>query len=86
MRKSNVYQPTRDWANFALKLLLPNLGLFLILILLSPDSTAWLSSDVWQRSGMLMGIITAAAVTYFILLHLMGIKIKQLLRPMPASE
>jgi putative peptidoglycan lipid II flippase len=86
LRKIDVYQPTHGWASFALKLLLPNLGLFLILILLSPDSAIWLSCDVWQRSGMLMGIITAAAITYFILLHLMGIKIKQLLRPMPASE
>jgi putative peptidoglycan lipid II flippase len=86
LRKSKVYQPTPDWASFALKLLLPNLGLFLILILLSPDSTVWLTSDVWQRSSMLMGIITAAAITYFILLHLMGIKIKHLLRPMPTSE
>jgi putative peptidoglycan lipid II flippase len=83
LRKIDVYQPTPEWASFALKLLLPNLGLFLILILLSPDSAVWLSSDVWQRSGMLMGIITAAAITYFILLHLMGIKIKQLLRPQP---
>lgn len=86
LRKSKVYQPTPDWASFALKLLLPNLGLFLILILLSPDSTVWLTSDVWQRSSMLMGIITAAAITYFILLHLVGIKIKHLLRPMPTSE
>jgi len=33
-----------------------------------------------------MGIITTAAIVYFILLHLVGVKIKHLLKPIPTTE
>jgi len=86
LRKIDVYQPRPGWFNFALKLLLPNLGLLFILIWLSPDSATWLESDVWQRSGMLAGIIAGAATVYFILLYLVGIKVQHLLRPNTVSD
>jgi len=85
LRKIDVYRPSPGWVAFSLKLLLPNAGLLFILIWLSPNSTVWIDSDVWQRSGMLMGIITAAAIVYFVLLSLVGIKIRQLLRPLTPS-
>ena len=68
------------------KLMLPNIGLFSVLFFLSPDISTWLDSDVWNRGVMLMGIIITAAIVYFILLHMVGVKIKHLLRPIPTTE
>jgi putative peptidoglycan lipid II flippase len=81
LRKRLVYQPSTGWQRFILQLLIPNLGLLLVLFQLSPDSAEWLTSSALQRAGMLIGIISVAAISYFILLSIVGIKIKQLLRP-----
>ena len=86
LRKINVYEPNHGWANFMFKLMLPNIGLFSVLFFLSPDISTWLDSDVWNRGVMLMGIIITAAIVYFILLHMVGVKIKHLLRPIPTTE
>jgi putative peptidoglycan lipid II flippase len=85
LRKDGVYQPRGGWMRFALKLLLPNLGLVMTLYWLNPNLTQWLAASGWERSLMLLGIIAAAAAVYFVLLHLVGIRIRQLLKPMPAD-
>lgn len=82
LRKEGVYQPRAGWAKFTLKLLLPNLGLMLMLFWLSPSSADWLASSGWERSRLLLGLIAAAAAVYFALLHLVGIRLRQLLKPM----
>ena len=86
LRKINVYEPNNGWTNFMFKLMLPNIGLLSVLFFLSPNTSAWLNSDVWNRGVMLMGVITTAAIVYFILLHLVGVKIKHLLKPIPTTE
>lgn len=82
LRKDQVYLPCAGWGRFALKLLLPNLGLILMLFCLNLSSTDWLASSGPERSGQLLGMISAAAAIYFVLLHLVGIRIKELLKPM----
>jgi len=86
LRKINVYEPNNGWTNFMFKLMLPNIGLLSVLFFLSPDTSAWINSDVWNRGVMLISIITTAAIVYFILLHMVGVKIKHLLRPIPTTE
>jgi putative peptidoglycan lipid II flippase len=81
LRKEGVYQPRAGWGSFTLQLLVPNLGLILILFWLNPSHADWLAGSGWQRSGQLFGLITAAASVYFILLHLVGIRVRQLLKP-----
>jgi len=61
---------------------LPNLGLMLMLFWLSPSSADWLASSGWERSRLLLGLIAAAAAVYFALLHIVGIRLRQLLKPM----
>lgn len=81
LRRADVYVPRSGWGGFALKLLLPNLGLMLIIFWLNPDNFDWLADSGPERSGRLLGIIAAAAAAYFILLHIVGIRLKQLLKP-----
>ena len=81
LRKRGVYQPDVGWGKFLFKLLLPNGCLLLLLFWLTPDSVAWLDGTVWQRFGMLFGLIAAAMAIYFTLLAIVGIHIKALLKP-----
>jgi len=85
LRKEGVYQPRTGWMRFSLKLLLPNLGLLMTLYWLNPNLTQWLAASGWDRSLMLLGVIAAAAAVYFVLLRLVGIRIRQLLKPMPTD-
>ncbi len=81
LRKEKVYQPNPGWMTLWLKLLFANAGLLLILFFLTPDITIWQESAVWQRINMLLIVIGSAALAYFVLLHLLGIRIKQLFKP-----
>ncbi|PCJ32579.1 MAG: murein biosynthesis integral membrane protein MurJ [Gammaproteobacteria bacterium] len=81
LRKLDVYQPVAGWGKFTVKLLLPNLSLLLLLFYLTPNANAWVQGDLWYRILTLTGLITASMVLYFSLLALIGINIKQLLKP-----
>jgi len=81
LRKRAVYTPTRGWLKFTSKLLIANAGLVTILVWLTPDSSVWTNWDVWQRCGQLFGLIAGSACLYFVLLVLLGIKLKYLIKP-----
>ncbi len=80
LRKLGVYQPRAGWGKFMVQLLIPNVGLMLILYWLTPDIMAWINSTVWQRFTLLFGLIAAAMLVYFVMLAVVGIKIKSLLK------
>ncbi|MBL1321421.1 MAG: murein biosynthesis integral membrane protein MurJ [Methylophaga sp.] len=80
LRKLGVYQPRTGWRKFIIQLLIPNVALIGILFWLTPETIKWIDSGVWQRFIMLFGLIAAAMATYFILLSLVGIKVKSLLK------
>ena len=80
LRKLNVYRPRAGWGQFFIQLLIPNIGLIVILFMLTPEIIGWVNADVWQRFAMLSGTIVAAMITYFFLLSLVGIKVKTLLK------
>ena len=81
LRKQGVYQPISGWGSFMLKLVIANVGLMLALFWVSPGNTEWYDWTVWQRAGSLFTIIATAATTYFIVLFLAGINIKNLIQP-----
>ena len=80
LRKLGVYQPDVGWRKFFFQLVVANVSLLLVLLWLTPPSTAWLNWDVWQRFSHLLGLISAAAVIYFAVLALVGIKLTSLLK------
>jgi len=81
LRKTGVYQPDKGWRKFILKLLAPNVGLLLLLFLLTPTSSIWIDWSVWQRFGGLFGLVGGAMIVYFIILTLVGINVRTLLKP-----
>jgi putative peptidoglycan lipid II flippase len=80
LRKLGVYQPDRGWGVFFVKLVIANTSLILLLLWLTPASSAWVNEDVWQRFSSLFGLIIASALIYFASLALLGIKLKSLLK------
>ncbi len=86
LRKTDIYLPNPGWARFTLQLLLPNIALLSILWWLTPETAVWLASTAWQRASLLLGIIAAAVVVYFILLRLVGIQFRTLLKPIIHHE
>lgn len=80
LRKLEVYQPNNGWGNFFVKLITANISLLLILFWFTPAIATWTDWNVWFRFGNLLGLISAAAVVYFIVLALVGIKLKSLLK------
>lgn len=80
LRKLGVYLPESGWGKFFLQLLIANSGLLVILIFFTPSIALWTDWCVWSRFGNLLGLITGAALIYFALLALVGIKLKGLLK------
>ncbi len=79
--KRGVYSPDLGWLKFLLKLLIPNSLLLIGLWWFTPESSIWIEGSVWQRFIMLSSLIAGAIALYFAILPLVGIQIKQLLRP-----
>jgi peptidoglycan biosynthesis protein MviN/MurJ (putative lipid II flippase) len=60
--------------------------LLALLMLLTPITSEWLSWAARQRVTVLFGLILSAAVIYFAVLALVGVKIKNLLKPKEAVD
>ncbi len=80
LRKLGVYLPRAGWRRFIVQLIIPNIALIALLFWFTPETIEWVNSGVWQRFMMLFGLISVAMATYFILLSLVGIKVKSLLK------
>jgi putative peptidoglycan lipid II flippase len=79
--KLGVYQPAPGWGRFTLRILIPNALLIGFLLYFTPASVSWYEHSVWERFGTLITLIVAAMMVYFSTLHLSGIKLKTLIKP-----
>ena len=81
LRRRGVYSPNSGWLLLAGKLVVAN-GLMLALLLwLTPASAVWQEWTGWQRFGQLMMLIIGATLAYFAVLTLLGIRIREFIRP-----
>jgi len=86
LRKLGVYIPLAGWGWFIIKLLAANASLLALLMWLTPITSEWLSWLAWQRFSVLFGLIISAAIIYFAVLAIVGIKINTLLKPSEAVD
>ncbi len=86
LRKLGVYIPIAGWGRFIIKLLVANASLLALLVLLTPLTSDWLSWTAGHRFSVLFGLIIGAAVIYFAVLAIVGVKIKNLLKPNEAVD
>lgn len=86
LRKLGVYMPVPGWGRFMIKLIVANASVLILLMLLTPIVSDWLSWPARQRFSVLFGLIISSAVIYFAVLTILGVKIKTLLRPLEALD
>ena len=80
LRKANVYQPQPGWILFMFKLLLAVTTMALVLYAAAGASEVWLHYTAIQKLLHLSGLVLLGAATYFGVLWLLGIRIKDFMR------
>lgn len=80
LRKANVYQPQPGWVLFMFKLLLAVTTMALVLYVAAGASEVWLQYRAMQKLLHLAGLVLLGAATYFGVLWLLGIRIKDFMR------
>ncbi|HLD09625.1 MAG TPA: murein biosynthesis integral membrane protein MurJ, partial [Methylophilaceae bacterium] len=80
LRKANVYQPQPGWILFMFKLLLAVTTMALVLYAAAGASLVWLHYTAIQKLLHLSGLVLLGAATYFGVLWLLGIRIKDFMR------
>lgn len=75
-----VYQRSRGWLLFGLRILLANLVMLGLLAWLNESVEAWLAWDFWIRMGYLLMMCAAGAGTYLLVLLLTGFRIQDIRR------
>jgi putative peptidoglycan lipid II flippase len=80
LRKANVYQPQPGWMLFMFKLLLAVTTMALALYFAAGASEVWLHYAAMQKLLHLAGLVLLGAATYFAVLWLLGIRVKDFMR------
>lgn len=78
LSKAGVYRPQPGWRRFILQLSAANLAMLGILWGMMGDWQAWLAWSWQQRTGWLAVMICAGAATYFGVLHVGGLRWRQM--------
>ncbi len=76
LRKNHLYQSNTAWWPFGLRLLFANGCMLLLLLLFSPESTAWLQQTESQRVLTLLVWLILASGVYIISLFISGLRFK----------
>jgi putative peptidoglycan lipid II flippase len=74
LRREQAYVPSPGWSRLGLQVGLAALGMAVLLVTLAPPLDAWLAAARLVRVGWLAGLILAAALVYFTLLWLAGLR------------
>lgn len=75
LRKQGVYLPDRGWPGLWLKVVLASAGMAAVVLWGAPPLEEWHAVSVWMRAAWLGTWIAVGALTYFLLLILMGIRV-----------
>ena len=86
LRKRGIYQPLPGRLIFIGQLFIANLGLVIVLWLVTPSSLEWQIATAWSRVVQITTIILIAIVSYIALLRLLGIRLETLIKPETISS
>ena len=86
LRKRGIYQPLPGRLIFIGQLFIANLGLVIVLWLVTPSSLEWQIATAWSRIVQITTIILIAIVSYIALLRLLGIRLETLIKPETISS
>jgi putative peptidoglycan lipid II flippase len=80
LRQADVYQPLRGWGRYVLRLFTANTIMVFVLLYASKSVDDWSLLGVWERVGTLVVICVLGLITYFLLLLILGVRLKELKR------
>ena len=80
LRRHHIFQPQPGWTAFLVKVFVAVLGMAVVIYLLMGNESDWLRFTAARRLLNLFGLVLAAASTYFLLLYLMGIRLRQFMQ------
>lgn len=78
LRRDQVFQPQPGWAKFGGQLSAASVAMVGFIVWFSPNLDWWLSAALGQRGLMLLAIILPAAILYFLVLLVLGLRPRQL--------
>ena len=76
LRKANIYKPQIGWLLFLSKLLFAVAAMAVVLQFTAGADSLWLNYTTLQKLLHLLGLLLIGSATYFAVLWLMGIRIK----------
>lgn len=77
LRRDGILKPRPGWTGFLLRLLIGSLAMSLVLLWMDGPLETWTAAAAQERVLRLAGIVAAAAVTYFVSLWLLGMRMHQ---------
>ncbi len=77
LRRHHIFQPQPGWGAFLLKLFVAVLGMATVVYFLMGNEADWLKISAGRRVLSLLGLVVAGGATYFVMLFLMGIRLRQ---------
>jgi putative peptidoglycan lipid II flippase len=77
LRRRGIYQPQKGWGKFIIQLIVANLVLAVYLYWVAGPLDFWLDHAAGMRLLLLLGHVLIAAIIYFMILRLTGIRVAQ---------
>jgi len=74
LRREEAYLPMPGWTRLAMQVGIAALLMAALLLWVSPGLAEWIAAGRLQRIGMLLGLISAGAAAYFVVLFATGLR------------
>lgn len=81
LRRQGHYHPQPGWLRYLSKLTAATVAMGILLLLLVPQPGAWFEWGLAQRAAQLAIWVTAGALSYFVVLYLLGVRPQQMTSP-----
>ena len=75
LRRRSWFVAHSNWQRLLSVTLLASIFMSIFLLLCTPSGAFWQQNSLWQRGGVLLGLILVAAAIYFFILALCGVRL-----------
>jgi putative peptidoglycan lipid II flippase len=76
LQKQAVFQAQVGWQKFIIQSVLAGAAMAAVIYLLAFDQIDWFAIQGWLLGALLLGVIAAAAITYFAVLWVSGMRLR----------
>lgn len=80
LKRTGVYRPAPGWGLFWLRVVLASVVMILLVETVNQPSLDWLQMALWPRVALLTQLVLLGLGSYFVMLLLLGVKLRHVLR------